>query len=507
MARQGRDFSAAFRYTDHWPDLDTLARDAVETRDDHLAHSRRLEKLIQQAPLSLPQVHLVNQSWQSYLANTWWMSHEDPGVADESAPPGSRVDWFSVTEGSRLYQSSINAECNSAMFYLAMWPRLLRLQLRQWAERFGAHEASGGSIVAHDLGTGLDARKATYKHPSPVEQNSDFLGLLQAYTRWTGDTTFIRQNHSLVTRMGAYLAWTDRDHSGFPSVGHISTHTSRYTPGFRDSPKQTYLAIKRIVGLRAAADLLQYAGSADVAPDAKRFEEHADHAAGRVARDAWAGDHLAVCVDPALDDDDQPVRDIYCIYNSNGELLPFMIGVPTAMPRDLIEGDIFSAQRETDRRYGNCNTTMETDHLRISQNLWRDMLARYIQLQGPPSASHYWDMQVMANTHRQSKGFVDAYITDNLAHYPRGVTTLGYFLSTPQLIVDKLAPGATGTYITIDPDRRTPARWPLLPLADWKAGKVPIAVVDGRGQVMIECEIDPIIIHGQEQVAEDGLIG
>lgn len=508
VGRSGREFDATFRYVDHWPDLDALVEDAVATRDDHLAHSRRLEKLIQQAPLNLPQAHLVNQSWQSYLANTWWMSHTHPGIADESAPPGCRLDWFSVTEGSRLYHSTLNAECNSAMFYFALWPRLLKLQLRQWAERSGEHEPSGGRIIAHDLGLGLDARRANYKHPSPAEQNSDFLALLQAYTRWTGDTSLIKQHHPLVVALGKYLDWTDRDHSGFPSVGHTSTHASRYAPGFRASPKQTYLAIKRIVGLRAAADLLQHAGNADVAPDAKQFDQHADDAARRVERDAWAGDHLAVCVDPALDaNDDQNVREVYCIYNPNGELLPFMVGMPTAMPRDLIATDIYSAQRETKRRYGNCNTSVETDHLRISQNLWRDMLARYLKLQGPPSASHYWDMQVMANTHHQSKGFVDAYITDNLAHYPRGVTTLGYFLATPQLVVDKLAPGATGTYITIDPDRRSPARWPLLPLADWKAGKVPIAVVDARGQVAIETEIDPIIIHGQQEVAEDGLIG
>ncbi|XAM01320.1 hypothetical protein OT109_07985 [Phycisphaeraceae bacterium D3-23] len=504
----GRSFEATFRYVDHWPDLDALVEDAVETRDDHLAHSRRTEKLIQQAPLNLPQAHLLNQSWQSYLANTWWMSHEDPGVAEETSPPGTRASWFSVTEGSRLYQSTLNAECNSAMFYLALWPKLLRMQLSQWIERCGSHEESGGRIIVHDLGLGLDASHATYKHPSPAEQNSDFLALLQAYCHWTGDTALVREHHATITGLAKYLDWTDRDHSGFPSVGHTSTHSSRYTPGFRASPKQTYLAIKRIVGLRAAADLLKHAEDPDVAPDAKRFDERADDAANRVSRDAWVGDHLAVCVDPALEGEGAAnVREIYCIYNSNGELLPYMAGVPTAMPRDLIQVDIYAAQRETKRRYGNCNTTVETDHLRISQNLWRDMLARYLQLQGPSSASHYWDMQVMANTHHQSKGFVDAYITDNLAHYPRGVTTLGYFLATPQLIIDKLAPGAGGTYITIDPDRRLPARWPLLPLADWKAGRVPIAVVDAQGRVTIEAELDPIIIHGQQEVAEDGLIG
>ena len=81
-------------------------------------------------------------------------------------------------------------------------------------------------------------------------------------------------------------------------------------------------------------------------------------------------------------------------------------------------------------------------------------------------------------------------------------------LSGPRLIIDRLAPG--GAYITVEPSRNIPQRWPLLPLADWKAGKIPVCVVDGNGKVNIEGEIDPIIIHGNEVTEGDaskGLIG
>lgn len=508
VARQGKTYDACFRYTDHWPTLDDVVEEAKRTRDDHLAHSRRLEKLVQQAPLNVAQSHLLAQSWQSYLANTFWMSHESPGVAEEKCPVGTRESWFSVLEGSRLYQSTLNAECNSAMFYLALWPRLLKMQLQQWMERTGEHAESGGRIVVHDLGSGFNATHAAYKHPSPAEQNADLLAMLQTYAHWTGDTSLAQEHCDLIIELAKYLDWTDRDHSGFPSVGQSTTHTSRYAPTFRNSPKQTYIAIKRGVGLRAAADLLKHACRADVAPTAKDFEHKADLAAQRITERAWDGDHLQVCVDPALiSGDGERIADVYCIYNGNAELLPIMVGVPPFITRDLLVKDLISGKRETARRYGNCNTTVETDHLRISQNLWRDMLARYLKLEGPSSASHYWDMQVMANTHLQSKGFIDAYITDNLAHYPRGVTTLGYLLAGPQLMIDRIAPGSGGTYITIDPDRKHPARWPLLPLADWKGGKVPIAVVSPDGRVSIESEIDPVIIHGQDEPGEDGMIG
>ena len=508
VKREGKAYPAAFRYADHWKNIDEVVSEALATRDDHLAHSRRIEKLVQQAPMNIAQQHLLNQAWQTYLANTFWLSHEDPGVAKQTCPAGARASWFSVLEGSRLFHSNLNAECNAAMFYLAMWPKLLRMLLRQFAERYTEHAPSGGAIAEHDLGSALDMTGQAYDHPSPTDQNADLLALMQAYCRWSGDAALVKDLHPLITKLARYLLWTDRDHSGFPSVGVSTTHSSRYSPAFRSSPKQTYLAVKRVVGLRAAADLLKYAGTPDVAPDAKAFEDEADTAIPKIVQEAWYGDHFMVCVDPAFTaDESRDLANVYCIYNGNAELLPMMVGLPTTLPIDELIKDLVSGKRETTRRYGCCNTTVETDHLRISQNLWRDMLSRYLKLRWPSSASHYWDMQVMSNTHLQSKGFVDAYITDNLAHYPRGITAMGYLLAGPRIIIDKLAPGAGGTYITIDPDRGFPARWPLFPLADWKAGKIPIAVITDAGAVRIESEIDRIIVHGQDKPSHEGLIG
>ena len=508
VKRGGEVYDAGFRYTDHWPTIDDVVGHAVSQRDDMLSHSRRIEKLVQQAPMNIAQQHLLSQAWQTYLANTFWLSHEDPGVRQGTCPEGARASWYSVAEGSRLYQSNLNAECNAALFYLAMWPGLLRMLLDQFLERLSEHEPSGGLTADHDLGVGLDMTGSAYDHASPSDQNADLLSLLQVYTRWSGDTSFAKAHHTTITRLGKYLDWTDRDNSAFPSAGVSTTHSSRYSPAFRSSPKQTYLAVKRVVALRAAADLLKHAGTPDVVPDAKAFESAADEAVPKIVEEAWYADHFMVCVDPAFTADaSHDLANVYCIYNANAELLPMLVGMPTTLPTDLLIQDLTSGKRETTRRYGCCNTTVETDHLRISQNLWRDMLARYLHLRWPSSASHYWDMQVMCNTHQQSKGFVDAYITDNLAHYPRGITAMGYLLTGPRLIIDKLAPGSSGTYITIDPDRTAPARFPLMPLADWKAGKVPIAVVTEDGEVRIESEIDRIIVHGQDKPSSEGLIG
>jgi hypothetical protein len=86
--------------------------------------------------------------------------------------------------------------------------------------------------------------------------------------------------------------------------------------------------------------------------------------------------------------------------------------------------------------------------------------------------------------------------------------SIGHFLAGPRLIIDRLAPG--GAYITVEPDRHQPQRWPLLPLADWKAGRIPICVVDAKGRVTIEGAHDPVVIRAEspEQVVDSSsLIG
>ena len=72
-----------------------------------------------------------------------------------------------------------------------------------------------------------------------------------------------------------------------------------------------------------------------------------------------------VCVDPAFTaESPRDLANIYCIYNANAELLPLMVGMPTALPSELLVKDLVSGKRETMRRYGCCNTT------EALQNLW-----------------------------------------------------------------------------------------------------------------------------------------
>ncbi len=506
---EGEVRPAPFAYTRWWKDVDSVLAEAIATRDEWLAQSRRFEKLVHQAPLDTAQRHLIHQSFQAWLSNTFWCDVERPG--------GERRDWFSVWEGSRFFHSSIDVAYNESLLYFTIWPRLLELQLREWATHAHDHPPSSGAWLSHDMGAGCDATGHAYPHHMELEENCNYLLLLQCYTRWSGDEGVATACAGLVERLARYLIWTDRDRSGFPSEGVANTIDDA-TPAVHYARKQTYLAVKRLVGLRAAADLLKMAGKGDVA---QRCDAVAEADLPKVERQAWLGDHYAVCVDPSavgladvwtgkpLNYQTLPGWDAYSIYTGNGTLLPTMCGQPPLLDLDRLRKDIYASTRENIGRYGCGHTSAEPENVWISQNLWRDMIARYMKLEGASLAPLYWDMQVMSNTHEQSLGFIDTYINNFLCYYPRGITSVGYFLATPRLIVDRLAPG--GSYITVDPDRTGPARWPLLPLADWKAGKIPVVVVDDEGRVSIEGEIDPIIVYGgtgsPEAAPTSGLIG
>jgi hypothetical protein len=329
---------------------------------------------------------------------------------------------------------------------------------------------------------------------------------------WVGDIQMAQRNGGLIERLVNYLIWTDRESCGFPSEGTFSPIDDA-GPATQYGRKQTCVAVKRLAAIQAAADLLRRLGRDDLAGRCERIVE-AD--CRKIEDQAWLNDHYAVCIDRSvagirdlwtgrpLPFVDMPGWDAYSIYTGTGLLLPAMIGQPLLLDGARLRFDLVNAARETIGPYGCGHSSDELETVWISQNLWRDHLLQYLGKNDRTWAQRYWDLQVMSNTYQQSLGFTDAYISNDLSFNPRGVTSFGYLLAYPRLVIDRLAPG--GARISVDPDRTSPQRWPLLPLADWKGGKIPICVVDESGHVMIEGESDPIIIHNQ-QPEESSVIG
>ena len=502
--KQGRKTrQARFKYASRLPDIDAVMKDAIDNRDDRLGHSRRFEKLLDQASLIVTQRHLMSQSWHAFLSNTFWCQLDDGETGAMT-----QDEWFSVMEGNSFYHSTLDDEYNCSMFYLSFWPKLLAMQLSQWPMLEKLHKPSNAAFLGHDMGRGCEISEQAYDHDMPVEENCNYMLLMQAYAHWTGDLAPVQAQASLLERLARYLLWTDRDGSGFSSEGTPNTLDDA-NPASQVARKQTYLAVKRIAALHAASNLLRRVGHEETA---KQCERAVEEDTPKIEEAAWLGDHYAVCVDRSstgvvdartgepVSEDEIPGWDAYSIYTGNGLLLPIMCGRPALLDKKRLAADIYNAMRETLSPYGCGHSSLETENVWVSQNLWRDHLSSYLGLSWPPLlAQRYWDLQVMSNTHLQSLGFVDSYIGNNLSFFPRGVTSIGYLLAQPRLVIDRLAEG--GAKISVNPDRHMNQRMPLLPLADWKVGKIPVCVVDASGRVTIEGQIDPVTIMGNENGA------
>ncbi len=493
---------AYFRYTEYWPRLEAVMKWAVDQRDDHLALSRRFEKLFEQVPLNRAQWHLLINAFHSFMSNTFWCDLADG------------TQFFSVWEGNFMYHNTLDVAYNSSLFYFTLWPDLLRMQLERWVEHCTEHPESGGLVMNHDMGRGIRVEGQAYDHPMPVEENSNFLLLLQAYVHWTGDAGPARRHDETVHRLAEYLHWTDTNNTGFPAEGTANTlddaaHVVQYAAG------QTYLAIKRTTAMDAAVDMLERAVDPSAHQEViEKCRLAAAEAAPKIERAAWLEDHYAVCVNPEaggvedgytrqqVDTNEYTGWDDYSIYTTNGLLLPLMIAQPVAFDKDRLTEDIQNSHRETLRAYGCAHSSSDYDNIRISQNLWRDLTARYLKAEIWGLDTRYWDLLLNANTGPHSFGFCDTYLPNEICFHPRGVTAFGHLLAGPRLVIDRL----DNKYISVYPDRHRPARWPLLPLADWSAGKIPVCVISSDGGVSIEGEIEPVKILEDVSVGE-GLIG
>ena len=116
-----------------------------------------------QVPLEAAQLHLINQSFQAFLGSTYWCDLDNDR------------EWFSLSGGVYFFHSAIAVEYNDSMFYLSLWPRLLELQLDEWADYAERHKPSDGCILGHDMGQAACVTGQGYGHNMPVEDNANYL--------------------------------------------------------------------------------------------------------------------------------------------------------------------------------------------------------------------------------------------------------------------------------------------------------------------------------------------
>ena len=462
------------KYAAMWSSADEVADFVVKNAKKLCEKSAKFDALWTDSSLPLSVQELSATSFQSYLMCTLWCVGERP------------KEWFSVWEGSCWFNSTVDVTYNEAMFYFACWPELLELVFEEWIHHTDPAEA--GRTLHHDMGAGWSANGQSYPHLMPVEENSNWLLLLYAHGAWWDRPELFKKYVAFNRDMVDYLLWSDSTGNGFPDRGTANTIDDA-TPAVQYGRDNVYLGIKRLGALHAASRMFEAAGDkAYAAVCAKAVAK-----AVRTLNAGWLGDHWGVCLDKSakglidcwthkpLPYKTLPGWDAYSLYTTNG-LLPLMMvdDLPPGLPADRLRQDVLNACRESMTRYGCAHSSMDTTHMWVSMNVWRDCAAGYLGEDMLANSERYWAQQLFANGPGAEKPncFTETSLTNNLVWYPRNTAIFALTMSMPRLRINRAKKQA----VTIDPI--APGRWPLLPLADWKKGTIPVAEVTRAGKVL-----------------------
>ncbi|NQT85931.1 DUF4965 domain-containing protein [bacterium] len=490
--RRGRPMR--LKYATRWPNVDAVAATLQKSHRRLCRKSRAFDALWTQSSLPYAAQNLTCLSFQSYLMCTLWAVGEK-----------KHDDWFSVWEGSCWYNSTVDVTFQESMFYFACWPELLEKLFAQWADHTNDsaaerarlaclgddHPSSApeeeldfpGAIMEHDMGSGWTANGQSYHHAMPVEENSNFLILLYTHGQWWGRQELFARHRDTCVDLVEYLLWTDSTGNGFPDRGTANTIDDA-TPAVQYGRDNVYLGIKRLAALHAAGRMFESIGESTWARKCRAEVRRAV----RSLNQGWLGDHFPVCLDKSakglvdcwsgepLPYGALPGWDAYSLYTTNG-LLPLLLidDLPPGLDKEKLRRDTVSAARESMTLYGCGHSSMDTENVWVSMNVWRDLAAGYVGENMLPHCERYWAQQLFGNSAGSMKAncFTETSLTNNLVWYPRGACAFGLPLAMARLVFR-----AGEESVVLDPIAA--GRWPLLPLADWKKGIVPWAVVEPK---------------------------
>jgi len=489
-----------FKYTEFFHSVDEVLAFAQQEREEILTRTRLFDSLFTEASFTAAERDLHAFGFQSYLANTWWTRR----------PEGR--DWYSVWEGCCLYHSTVDLEYNLATFYLLFWPYLLELELDAWADFVHPHDEVAGKYLNHDIGVRETIGQQHYPHQMEVEENCNYLLMLYALWRVTGDEAPVRRNWPVAKDLATYLIDADRSGNGWPQVGVANT-VDDASPAVQFSHEQTYLALKTAAALGCVARMVALLEEPDLAD---QCEAQVIKMNDTLQAEAWLEDHYAVCIDKGLSEVEDPWNpgeklsegiieaggrivgwDAYSLYTSLGllHLLMTDTDLPLSHPERLRQ-DILRASQESLGPYGCFHSSVDHSNEWISMNLHRDFVAAYLGLDLiTPHTGLYWNFELHQNSAYGRGGcFTDTYGGNFLYYYPRGLTSMGMLTALPGMRLDRVA----GT-LKFRPVR-LPLRMPLVQLADWKNMQVPWleAEISELGANLQITEVDLITDAGLE---------
>jgi hypothetical protein len=445
-----RDIPSPFRYTKNFPSLSAVSRwaktHAGEIRDQAEAFAKEAA-----APAGGVAVdHLLAHTLHSWQVNTWWTLQPDG------------ADWFSVWEGNCYFHSTVDVEFTQAPFYLLWWPELLGFEIDQWtgyAKSAGPLLGAAGknaAFLAHDVGWGCSVGAQYYPHEMEIEETANWILLLHAHAARTGQRKRVRRHARVLARFTRFLLAADTDGDGIPDRGVANTIDDG-SPAIQYGTQQTYLAVKTLAALTAAAGLLDETRQPELASQAR-------HACKKIARkistQGWAHDHFTVLLEKSgnlkdpwtgerKDFAEIPGWDAPHIYTANTLPILDLAGLKIPVEESRILRDLEVSTTRCLRAYGCTHTDFQREDLDkletaaseglagaaqnpgwISMNMLRDLAALKRGIDLTPLAQRYWDWQVLVNTQGTAL-FHETFGGNHLHFYPRGVAIWGLFGCVP----------------------------------------------------------------------------
>jgi hypothetical protein len=471
-----------FLYASRFASLEAVADWARTNGGDIFANAKKVDAIVAGNNLSPSINHLMAQTLHSWLMNTWWVDRDGK-------------DWFSVWEGSCGFHSTVDVEFTQSPFYLAVWPELLGIELDYWPEfsKSGTltlgDRGEGTEFLSHDCGAMAQANGQDYPHEMEVEETTNYLIMLYAHWRRTGNFSIARKWAKTVVKYLHFLERCDTKGKGVPDVGVANTIDDG-APALQYGREQVYLAVKTLAAFQCGAAILEELGDTATAT---HFRKKADFIRGRVESEGWKDDHY-ICL---LNTDGRGLKnpwtgkdlgmeivpgwDGYHIYTANGLAPLDMVGFSTGLDETRLEKDLVNATEACLCEYGCSHSDYEADEYAlgglqdgmagvsakpgwISMNMLRDISALYRGLDFRHLSERYWNWQVTTNAQAPAL-FFETFGGNNLHFYPRGVAVWGFFDALAGLRIDRVA----------GRDEARPVishlKVPRLIDADWKAGK------------------------------------
>ena len=498
-----------FKYTKNYPEIWSVL-EVVQNERKYIEKTNFFDKLVLDASPGRAKADFIAFTFQSYITNTWWTKPQSLDPAD---------DWYSVWEGNCTFHSTVDVEYNLAWFYLLLWPELLEKTLAEWRGYFQQDER--GEWMSHDIGGLLGANRQVYPHQMEVEENCNFILLTYALWRLTGREAVRRDNLDAVARLIRFVLDSDTTGNGFPDRGTANT-VDDASPAVQFGREQTYLAVKALAACWATKMLITSSKFQVPSPEVEvSISESSNLEAGTLNLEletrikligrtldeqAWLGDHFAVTLDRDTAGlinpwSGQPLPpgelvgwDAYSLYTGNGLL--YLLATDTEKGTNLppldyerFRRDLVETVLRSLTEYGCTHSSSDKSHIWVSQNLHRDFVAAYLGEDLSELSERYWAFEQFENGPTGRGGcFVDTYGGNHLRYYPRGITSLGLLHALAGARLDRVA-----GRLSLKPVR-VPLRLPLLPLADWSAGRVPwLNFRLQAGKVVLEIENEDLL--------------